>query len=63
MTMEQDLLGIGYSFGSTCFNNETQKSNGTIRVETKQCMLAYLSAPDLYVVMEKHRNKKKEKML
>ena len=63
MTPEEDLLGIGYSFGFTGFNNETQKASGTIRVETKQCLMAYLSPGNLYIVMKKHRLKKEEKML
>ena len=57
MTREEDLLGIGYSFGFTGFNADIQKAIGTIRVETKQCILAYLPPGDLYYIMEKHKNK------
>ena len=63
MTKEEELLGIGYSFGFTGFNHDVQKAIGTTRVETKQCLLAHLPPGDLYYVMEKHKNKKKEKML
>ena len=63
MTMEEELLGIGYSFGCTGFENDVQKSRDTIRVETKQCILAYMGPKDLYAVMGKHKMKKNEKML
>lgn len=63
LAKEEELLGIGYSFGFTGFNQDVQKAAGTVRVETKQCLLAHLPPGDLYYVMEKHKNKKKEKML
>jgi len=55
MQRKEELLGLGYSFGKTGFNNETYKSLGTIRVETKVCYVAYLDPASYYVIMDKHR--------
>ena len=54
---------MGYSFGSTAFNEENQKSIGTIRVETKQCYVAYIAPGALYHLMAKQKIRKEEKML
>ena len=63
MTKEEDLLGVGYSFGFTGFNNDKQKAIGTMRVETKLCYLAYLDPANYYLVMNKHKIRRDEKLL
>ena len=63
MQKEDELKGLGYSFGHTGFNNESQKALGTIRVETMLVYAAYLDPPSLYAIMHKHRQRKEEKML
>lgn len=60
---QNDLLGTGYSFGATGYPLEVQKSQGSIRCETKMCYLATLTPSNLYVVMSKQKLRKEEKML
>ena len=63
MKCDADGLGLGFSFGCIAFNHEKQKAFGTIRVESKKCHLAYLDPASMYLLMNKQKLKKEEKML